>query len=199
MFSCFLFAACWAPCTRAGPPPPPGRKPDGKSKAATSAESGGLRGRVGKNCSQEEQRPGISISTLPPVPPSPENQGFWVRPTPALACPVPPYQAPAKSRPSETSWELHQAVLSYVRLQTLWPQAEGNVHRDVLVQSLACSPSKQPVKSSQLPDFLSSCCQCSPLLLRKWSNSPPSCPTEPLRANRCCCGSGSRIHFPRNC
>lgn len=111
LFSCFLFAACWAPCAGAGHPPPPWRKPDGKSKATMSAESGGLRGRVGEDF-------GDLASPLAPSPalPSPETQGFWVRPTPALAYPGPPCQASTKARPSEASWEHHQAVLSHVRL-----------------------------------------------------------------------------------
>lgn len=42
LFSCFLFAASWAPSAGARPPPPPWRKPDGKREAAISAESGGF-------------------------------------------------------------------------------------------------------------------------------------------------------------
>ena len=42
LFSCFLFAASWAPSAGARPPPVPWRKPDRKREAAISAESGGL-------------------------------------------------------------------------------------------------------------------------------------------------------------
>lgn len=93
LFSCFLFVACWAPCAGAGPPPPPWRKPDGKSRAATSAESGGLRGRVGKDHSQGSRMHGISISTLP-HPSVTRKPRILVKSTPALACSAPPCHTP---------------------------------------------------------------------------------------------------------
>lgn len=76
LFSCFLFAARWAPCAEAGPPPPPWRKPgrEGKSEAATSAESGGLWAEQGERTTVTGTRtPGLSISTCPPITGKPED------------------------------------------------------------------------------------------------------------------------------
>lgn len=134
LFSCFLFAACWAPCAGAGPPPPPWRKPEGKSEAATSAESGGLGTEWERTAVRGSRTPGISISTSPaPITRKPRLLGQ------DHSCPCHALQRPGP----QTSWKHHRERPQ--PCQPLLPRMEGNDHRDVLTQSLTCFPSRQPV------------------------------------------------------
>lgn len=125
-----------------------------------------------------------------PLAPSPTPQSLKTKDSgsgppgllPALCLPVTTFQRQALTVQLEAPPRCPQPCYTSA-------QAEGNSHRGVLTQNLACFPSKQP--GSPL-----SCLTCFPLatkvqslILRKCSDSL-SCPMEPLLANRYYCVSG---------
>lgn len=157
LFSYFLFASRWAPCAGAGPPPPPWRKPEGKSKAATRAESGGLRGRAGKDRSQGSRTHGSTLCC-----PSITRKPRILSQAPlALVFPEPLSHArqwPGAHRPSGSTTKVSSARLGSLapgRGQGPWrcPHSESGLFSQQAAN-----------KSFQLPNFLSSCCKSSPWL-----------------------------------
>lgn len=65
LFSCFLFAACWAPCAGLDPHPHPGGSQTGKAKLPPALSQEGLRAEQGKDSSQGSRTHDISISKHP--------------------------------------------------------------------------------------------------------------------------------------
>ena len=135
------------PVQELDPPPPPGGSLTGRARLPPALSQEGL--------GAEWERTVVRRSgdLAPPLAPSPtplslENQGFWVRPTPALACPGSPCHA-ASLHQGQALGDQPGAPPGRPQLcQSLWPQAEGNHHRDVLAQNLAHSPGKQPASPS---------------------------------------------------
>lgn len=127
------------------PHPHPGGSRTGRARLPQALSQEGL----GAEWERTAVRGRIDLASplaASPPPQSLENQGFWVRTTPALASPVPPCLLPHQGQAFRD--QLGAPPHTVLSLSHSVAPMEGKSLRDVLLQSPACSPSKQPVGPS---------------------------------------------------